>query len=79
MSTQVNLKANAFKCPLEIKDFSGFNNLIKELNSNKAVKKEYVTKLNNLCYQNNSIIKTTREKLQELKKIKNQNLNKQIR
>lgn len=60
--------------PLEINDYTGFNNLIRELNSNKAVKKEYITKLNNLCYQNKDIVKNTREKLQDLKRLKNKQI-----
>jgi hypothetical protein len=56
--------------PLEIKSYTGFNNLVKELDSNKSVKKDFVNKLNNLCYQNKSIVKNTRDKILELKKQK---------
>jgi hypothetical protein len=56
--------------PLEIKSYSGFNNLVKELDINKSVKKDFVNKLNNLCYQNKTMIKNTRDKLLEFKKQK---------
>jgi hypothetical protein len=60
--------------PLEIKNYTGFNNLVKELDKNKAVKKEFVNKLNNLCYQNKSIVKKTREQISLLAKEKNKKL-----
>jgi hypothetical protein len=56
---QVNLKANAFKCPLEINNIVGFSNLLREFNSNNDVIKEYTAKLNTLCYKNNPIVKKT--------------------
>jgi uncharacterized coiled-coil protein SlyX len=62
--------------PLEIKSYTGFNNLVKELDTNKAVKKEFVNKLNNLCYQNKSIVKKTREQISMLAKEKNKQKNK---
>ena len=60
--------------PLEIKNYIGFNNLVKELDTNKEVKKEYINKLNNLCYQNKEIVKETRDKILALKMSKNNNL-----
>jgi hypothetical protein len=60
--------------PLEIKSYTKFNNLVKELDKNKAVKKEFVNKLNNLCYQNKFIVKKTREQISMLAKEKNKKL-----
>jgi hypothetical protein len=33
-------------------------------------KKEYIKKLNNICYQNNSIVQKTRQEVDQLSKIK---------
>jgi hypothetical protein len=46
--------------PLEIKSFDNFNNMLKKMDLDEK-KKEYIKKLNNICYQNNSIVQKTRQ------------------
>lgn len=55
--------------PLEIKDYTGFNNLIKELNT-KETKQEFINKINNICYQNKAIVQKTRKEIDTSKKQK---------
>jgi hypothetical protein len=51
--------------PLEIRNMTGFVNLLKEFHANNEVIKEYTTKLNTLCYKNNSMIKKTKQEMLE--------------
>jgi hypothetical protein len=47
--------------PLEINSYVGFNRMTNEIKTNNIVKKEYMKKLNNVCYQNKLIVQKTKE------------------
>jgi hypothetical protein len=53
--------------PLELRNMTGFINLLKEFHANNEVIKEYTTKLNTLCYKNNDIVKKTKEETKEMR------------
>ena len=47
--------------PLEINNYIGFNNMINAFDTDKIIKNEYIKKINNICYQNSSMIKSIRQ------------------
>lgn len=53
--------------PLELRNMTGFINLLKEFHANNEVIKEYTTKLNTLCYKNNDFVKQTKEETKEMR------------
>jgi len=71
LTKQMRTLEQIFKCneeddnPLEIDNIVGFTNLLKEFNANNDVIKEYTTKLNTICYKNNSIVKKTLDESKE--------------
>lgn len=66
---------------LGITSYVGFNKMTREMRTNENVKKEYIKKLNNVCYQNNSIVQKTKEEIEAKNKLRERirNYKKQIK
>lgn len=66
---------------LGITSYVGFNKMTREMRTNENVKKEYIKKLNNVCYQNNSIVQQTKEEIEAKNKLRERirNYKKQIK
>ena len=55
---------------LGITSYLGFNNMTRQMRTNESVKKEYITKLNNVCYQNKAIVQQTKEEIEAKNKLR---------